>query len=271
MCSSSPPPAPDNVAAANATAQGNLDAARAATAANRVNQYTPYGNLEYSVNGQDPYGNATWSAKQTLSPEQQQIFDQTMKLNTGLMGTANSGLDYANQVLSHPGVDLSQLPQTGFNPGQSYQDAMMTRLQPQIDRENQQSDAQLANQGIGQGTQAYNNAKQVLNQSHNDLLNSATVQGFNAGQQANQNAFQQQSYNQMQPINVINALRTGSQVQSPNYASSAQQTTTSGADLMGAANQDYAAKMGNYNANTAQNNANTSAAVGVLGAAAMMF
>lgn len=271
MCgSSSPPPPPDYTAAANATAQGNLDAARATAAANRVNQYTPYGNLEYSVSGADPYGNPTWSSKQTLSPEQQAIFDQTMKLNTGLMGTANSGLDYANQVLSKPGVDLSQLPQTGFNPGQSYQDAMMTRLQPQIEQENQQSDAQLANQGIGQGTQAYINAKQLLDQRHNDLLNNATVQGFGVGQQANQNAFQQQSYNQMQPINVINALRTGSQVQAPNFVNAPQQATTGGADLSGAMNQQYQAQMGGYNANTAQNNANLSAGVGLAGAA-MMF
>lgn len=41
------PPAPDYTGAANATAAGNLEAARAASAANRVNQYTPYGNLIY--------------------------------------------------------------------------------------------------------------------------------------------------------------------------------------------------------------------------------
>ena len=39
--SSPPPPAPDYAGAAQATAAGNLEAARANAAANRVNQYTP--------------------------------------------------------------------------------------------------------------------------------------------------------------------------------------------------------------------------------------
>jgi hypothetical protein len=39
----SPPPPPDYAGAARETAQGNLEAARVATAANRVNQITPYG------------------------------------------------------------------------------------------------------------------------------------------------------------------------------------------------------------------------------------
>jgi len=36
-----PPPAPDYAGAAQQTAQGNLEAARATATANRVNQYTP--------------------------------------------------------------------------------------------------------------------------------------------------------------------------------------------------------------------------------------
>ena len=47
---SDPPPAPDYAGAANATAAGNLEAAKVAAAANRVNQVTPYGNLTYTQN-----------------------------------------------------------------------------------------------------------------------------------------------------------------------------------------------------------------------------
>ncbi len=251
--SPSPPPAPDYTAAANATASGNLDAARAAAAANRINQYTPYGNLTYSHDASQG-ADAGWSATQTLSPAQQAIQDQNNQLNLGLQSTANRGLTYANDVLSKPGVDTSQLAQTGINPGQSYQDAMMSRLQPQIERENQQSDAQLANQGIAQGTEAYRNAKTALSQQHNDLMNNATVQGFNTGLAANNQGFQQQAYNQMQPINVINALRTGSQVQNPNFVNAPQQATTAGADLLGAANQQYGNALSGYNAQQANNN-----------------
>lgn len=264
-------PAADYTSAANATAAGNLEAARASSAANRVNQVTPYGNLTYTQVKDPSNPDGGWTATQTLSPAQQAIQGQTDTLNQGLMSTANSGLNYANDVLSKPGVDTSQLPQVGIDPGQSYQDAMMSRLQPQIDRENQQSDAQLAAQGIPLGSEAYNSAKQVLNQSHNDLMNSATVQGFNTGLSANQNAFQQQSYNQMQPINVINALRTGSQVQQPNYTSVPQQSTTAGADLLGAANGQYSAAVGDANMKNAQSNNTTNAVLGAAATAAMFY
>ena len=45
------PPEPDYKGAAEAKAAGDLEAARAAAAANRVNQVTPYGNLTYSNTG----------------------------------------------------------------------------------------------------------------------------------------------------------------------------------------------------------------------------
>jgi hypothetical protein len=279
----SAPPPPDYTGAANATAAGNLEAARASAAANRVNQVTPYGTLTYTqaptqtLNGKlyqaalDAYASgqtttkpaaadymtynpdAGWSATQVLSPEQQQIANQTSALNSGLLGSAQSGLNYANKVLSQPGVDTSKLAQTGINPGQSYQDAIMSRLAPQIDRENAQLEQQLANRGIAAGTDAYNQAKTLQAQNQNDRLNSATVQGMNTGLAANQQGFQQAAYNQMQPINVINALRTGSQVQNPNFANVPNQATTAGPDLLGATNAQYQNQLSAYNAQQAAN------------------
>lgn len=246
---SDPPPPPDYAAAAQATAAGNLEAARATAAANRTNQVTPYGNLTYTANpGKDAYGNVLYTATQTLTPAQQKILEQNQGLNSGLLTTAQQGLDYAGNLMSKPGIDQSKLPSMGINPGQSYQDAIMSRLNPQMDRENQQSDAQLANQGIGQGTEAYNNAKTLLQQGQNDRLTSATTTGMNMGLAANQQGFNQEAYNQMQPINVINALRTGSQVQNPSYAATPQQQYTAGPDLLGAANAQYTGQVNATNA-----------------------
>jgi hypothetical protein len=266
---SSPPPAPNYTAAAQATAAGNLDMARAALAANRVNQVTPYGSLQYTQSGKDEYGNPTYTATQTLSPEQQRIADQQAGLNSGLLNTAQQGLNYAGNLLARPGIDQSQLPSTGFNPGQSYQDAMMARLAPQLQRENQSFEQEMANKGIGEGTAAYNQAKTQLAQNQNDRLNQATVQGLQTGLAANQQAFSQAGYNQMQPINVINALRTGSQVSAPSYVNPAQQATTSGADLLGAAQSQYQSDLA---ATNAQNAASGNFLNGLmnLGGAAMM-
>ena len=249
----SAPPAPDYVGAARETSAGNLEAARATAAANRTNQITPYGNLTYTANpGTDPYGNTLYTATQTLSPAQQEILDRQSALNSGLLGTAQSGLNYANQILSQPGVDTSKLPSTGFNPGQSYQDAMMARLSPQLERESAQLEQQLANRGIVPGTDAYNQAKQLQAQNQNDRLNNATVQGLNTGLAANQQGFQQAAYNQMQPINVINALRTGSQVTNPQFANTPQQANVAGPDILGATNAQYQNQLNAYNAQQAQ-------------------
>ena len=246
-----PPPPPDYAGAARETAAGNIDAARLATAANRVNQITPFGNLTYTQTGEDKWGNPMWTATQTLAPEQQKIASQQANLSSGLLGTAQQGLDYAGNVISRPGVDTSKLPSTGFNPGQSYQDAIMTRLAPQIARENQSFEQDMANKGIGVGTAAYNTAKELLSQNQNDRLVSSTVQGLNTGLAANQQGFSQAAYNQMQPINVINALRTGSQVSTPQYVNPALQSTTQGPDLLGAVSSRYNAEVGNVNARNA--------------------
>jgi hypothetical protein len=68
---------PDYAGAAQQTAQGNLEAARAATAANRVNQRTPYGNLEYTQSGTNSYGNPMWTATQTIDPSLQGAVDKS--------------------------------------------------------------------------------------------------------------------------------------------------------------------------------------------------
>jgi hypothetical protein len=247
------PPAPDYAAAAKETAAGNLEAARANAAANRVNQVTPYGNLTYNINGKDSFGNDLYTATQSLTPAQQDILNKQTGLSSGLLNTAQQGLDYASGLLSKPGIDTSKLPSYGINPGETYSDAIMRRLAPQIAQENEMSDAQLANQGIAQGTEAYNNAKRTLQMGQNDRQLGAITSGMNVGLQANNQAFNQEGYNQMQPINVINALRTGSQVQNPNFVNVPQQANVGGADILGATNAQYTNQLGAYNADQAAN------------------
>ena len=264
----SAPPPPDYASAAKETAAGNLDAARAATAANRVNQVTPYGNLNYSISGQDPYGNPTWTATQSLAPAQQQLLDYQNQASLGLGQLTGKGLGYVNNMLDKP-FDTSQLPTTGFNPSQSYQDAYMQRLQPQIAQGREALSTQLANSGIPVGSEAYKRAMQTQGMKENDLLAAATTQGFGVGQQARQSALQEQAYLRNEPLNTLSAVRTGAQVQGPSFVNSAQQATTAGADLLGATQMGYNAQLGASNAQNAANNAMTSGLFS-LGGAGMM-
>lgn len=266
--SASAPPPPDYTGAARETAAGNLEAARANIAANRVNQYTPYGSLEYEVSGEDKFGNPMWKATQSLAPAQQQLLDYQNQASLGLGELTGKGLGYVSNMLETP-FDVSQLPSTGFNPSQSYQDAYMQRLAPQLQQGRDKLQQDLANRGIDIGSEAYDRAMQSQAQRENDLLLGATTQGFGVGQQARQQGLQEQAYLRNEPLNTLNAVRTGAQVQGPSFVNPAQQANTAGADILGATQMGYNA---NLAASNAQNAANAQMTQGLfsLGGAAIM-
>ena len=112
-------------------------------------------------------------------------------------------------------------------------------------------DAKLANQGIAPGTEAYMNAKRTFDQAQNDKMTSAITGGMGVGMQANQQRFGQEAYNLTSPMNIINSLRTGVQMQSPNYVNPASMANTAAPDLMGASQQGFNTAMSGANAATA--------------------
>lgn len=247
----SAPPAPDYTAAAKETASGNIDAARVATTANRVNQYGPNGSIEYT---QDPNNQDRWSMTTKLSPDQQALYDQNAKISQGLMGLASGGLGQVQQAMQNPFFDESKLPQSMVNAGQTGQDAIMARLNPQFQQNESMLINRLANQGITPGSEAYSAAMRDFNNARNDAYTQAALQGIGIGQNARQQAITEQAYQQDRPLNIINALRSGNQVSGPQFQNVAQQATTSGPDLLGAANATGQYNTNVYNANVAQRN-----------------
>jgi len=250
------PATPDYAGAAKETAAGNLDAARAAVASNRVNQITPYGSLNYAVTGQDPYGNPTWTATSKLSPDQQALYDYDIASSKGLGQLQSKGLTYVSNMLDQP-FNTRNLPQTGINPGEDMTQSIMRRLQPTLAMEQKQFDTQMANQGIPLGSEAYENARRMFDQRQNDKLVSSVIQGTQTGLQARGQGFSEQAYQRNEPINTLNAVRSGSQVTNPNsfFVSAPQQATTAGADMLGAAGMTGNANIAAANATNAQRNA----------------
>jgi hypothetical protein len=232
----SAPAAPDYSAAARETAAGNLDAARVATAANRVNQVTPYGNLDYKQTGTDPYGNPTWTATTSLSDVGQQLLNNQNRTSLGLGSAINAQLGQVQDVMGR-GFNPQTAPIT-TNVGQAnlqtspdYQGGMagwdranqllMQRLQPQMDIQQKTLDAKLANQGVVAGTEAYNRAKMGLGLQQNDLLNQAQLSGLQAGntlfQQGMQGAqFGNQAQQQLLTNQLANA-NLGNQAQQQQF------------------------------------------------------
>lgn len=111
----------------------------------------------------------------------------------------------------------------------------MSRLNPQLDRDRESLRTRLANQGLFSGSEGYNNSVADEGKRENDLYIQAALQGINTGQVARQQGIQEQYAAQDRPLNIVNALRTGNQVNLPQFTNVPQQATTNGADLLGAA------------------------------------
>lgn len=268
----SAPPPPDYRGAAIETAKGDVEAARLATAANRVNQITPYGELRYTTNPNDvdQWGNQMWTATQTLSPAQQRLLDYQNATSEGLGELTGTGLNYVKGMMANP-FTTTNLPSLGINAGETYQDAYMRRLQPQIEQSREKLYQDLANRGIDIGSEAYQRAMFQQAQRENDLLLGATTQGFGTGLSARQQGFTEAAYQRNEPLNTLNAVRTGAQVTNPTFVSVPQQATTKGADLLGAATAEGNYNTASANANAAQNAGMTQGLVSLGSTAIMAF
>lgn len=89
-------------------------------------------------------------------------------------------------------LDTSSLAAMPVNAGTTAQQAIMSRLQPQLERERAQLQTQLTNQGLAPGGEAYNTAMQQQAQRENDLLTQAALQGINLDMSARQQGLGEQ-------------------------------------------------------------------------------
>jgi endosialidase-like protein len=193
------------------------------------------------------YNIPTFTATQTLSPTQQAIQGQQEAAQYNLAGLANSQSGRVSGLLSSNltnadapsggsaqnianvpwaatsyntgGPIQSQLGPSGditntYGPADNYsadrqrvEDALMQRMNPQLQVEQQRVQQQLADQGIRYGSQAYSDAMRNYSQQANDARWGAIQQGGAEQQRMNQmsaqlaafqNAAQQQGFEQQQ-------------------------------------------------------------------------
>jgi hypothetical protein len=89
------------------------------------------------------------------------------------------------------GADMSGVAKMPVNAGTTGQEAIMARLQPQIDQQTKATAQTLANQGVTPGSEAYNNAMREQQQGQNDLYSQAALQGIGLDMSANQQGYGQ--------------------------------------------------------------------------------
>lgn len=205
--SSQAPQAPDPGQVSRDQTQSNVNTAIANAYIGNTNQKTPYGSLTYNQTGtKNVAGNEVpqFEAVQTLSPDQQKIYDSQTALTNQAYGqiapdllnriqsTVGQPLDYSSAAALP--TDQTQLRNDAYG-------ALTARSNQDLDRQQNQQRTQLANQGIAAGTEAYNNAMQPIDRARVDASNQATLQ---AGNLAGQNLSQAQSLRGSQIADITN-------------------------------------------------------------------
>jgi len=181
-----------------------------------------------------------WSQTTTLNPESQKILDQNLLAK-------QQGYDQLQTSLSN--INNNNLPLASVNAGETAQDAILRRVNPQLAIQEDALRTRLVNQGVRPGTQAWDREFNLFTQARNDAVSQAALAGINVGNDARQRAIAEQAA----PLNLINAYQSGNQVQMPQFTNYAQQGQGQAADLLGAGQAQYSAGLGQYNAGQASN------------------
>ncbi|CAB5228675.1 hypothetical protein UFOVP1545_14 [uncultured Caudovirales phage] len=107
------------------------------------------------------------------------------------LGALNYGPKAGEYGTATGNLDLSNVAAMPVNAGMTGQNAILSRLAPQIRQTEAATAQRLANQGITQGSEAYRNAMTAQGQQANDLYTQAALQGIGLDMGANQQGYGQ--------------------------------------------------------------------------------
>jgi hypothetical protein len=270
----SAPPQIDPAATSRAQAGANKETAITQAQLNMTNQYTPQGSLEYTQNGTWADGTPRYSQTQTLTPNQQRISDLGEQGAIGYGEAGNALLGNVRNMLSSP-VDLSSLgtaPTYDENFRNAQRQALITRAQPDWDRQRSALETQLANQGIGIGSTAYNDEMTRFQKGYNDFLLGADLNAGNAAaaeygrmRQGRNDQINEKYLPRNQELNTLSALLSGAQVNSPQFTGTPQ-TQVAGVDTSAALGMNQQNALLQQQMATSQNNAMMGGLFGLGGA-----
>jgi hypothetical protein len=229
------PPPPDPYATAAAQTGSNVMTAQANAVLGNANEKSVLGNVNYNITGYqkitDPTTGKTYDIPkyeriQTLSPSQQRLYDQQVKVGQGLNTLAIEQTGKIRGLMSKP-VDTKGLPNAPGNTEayrQQVEQGLLSRMNPQLDRDRSALETKLINQGLVRGSEAFNQALDESNRQANDARTQVFLASGSEGraqeqQQATnrERAFQERVATRNQPINEITALLSGGQVTMPQF------------------------------------------------------
>lgn len=268
MCSPSPPSPPDYAGAATAQGRAELETAIANAIMNRTQEFTPLGSRTWTQTGNYTIpgtatpdrtvagnGLGTIFGSRTIpgSPGLQvpqfrsdiQLTPEAQRLYSGGLAAEQAAQDRAANVLSQP-YDTQGIQDLQ---NQAY-GAMTSRLDPQWSGAKTSEETRLINQGLRPGGEAYGNAMREFNEARNDAYQQAQLAALGYGPTL---LGEQMAIRQM-PLNELNALRTGTQVNMPQFGG-VPMTSMQAPNYQQVANQMGAWNQGIYNTQAAQQQA----------------
>lgn len=204
------------------------------------------------------FTNYDWTQKVSLDPADQAHLDAQRGIQSQFDRTASGLLENAHNTISKP-LDFSGLPQLdpSFGAVQEVQDAMMSRLTPQLQRNREAELQRLRNQGISDNSEAFQRALTRLDQSDVDasmqaLLGATQAYGdiFSRTGQARQQGITEQNMIRQSPLDDLMRLN-GQPVGMPQMPSCMQAGQGQPIDYLGAGQQQFNAAMNAYNADQA--------------------
>lgn len=262
------PAAPDYAALAQAEAVENRKTAEELTKWNRPTQKGALGNqISWSKDA-----NGNWTQTEVWDPRVKKGYNEGFKIRDEAMAKL-------------PGAEFKGPEAIGaFDPntsGKAASDAMYASYMSRAGREQgdqqQQMQTQLRQQGLQPGTEAYDRAYQNLLRAQGDVntkanLDSIVLGGNEARQNyASQLAGQNQAYSQAD-ANYSRLWDTAGAANNllnsqyrPTYQGFSGAAGYNPADMMGAAQAQYNAKMGGYNTQQGKKGSNMNAGMGMMG------
>lgn len=220
-------PKPKSVAPTNPqvpitqAAQANLTSGQQSQAMSTIGQDNPYGNLNYTTNIDPITGLPKYQANMQYTPEQQAIFDQLQQQQTGAgaTGLGNIASNFSDYTEDPEGKLLSNT--SGLT--KDFMDAQNPEWERFMAPERDQLRTQLINQGLQEGSLAYQQQMDKLTQQQL-RTKGATLSAFQpqAFQEASSTLNMPLGWEQMlmgmsQPGNINQSLvnTPGGQVQAP--------------------------------------------------------
>jgi hypothetical protein len=264
------PTPPDPYETAGAQTQQNFFTGLMNQSMGTTNQTTPYGSLTFDKTGTESltapdgtvYKVPKYSATTSLSPDAQGAVDANIGASRNMAELAQQQSGRLGEILgSQPDIrDVTGTTRDGA------MEAIMSRLAPQFDQDRESLRSSLVNQGIREGSEAFDRAMG----RHGQQVNDARMQAVLGSGQEQSRAIQNEIALRSAPINEIMAAMSGGQVQGPSFVN----TPSSGIDNVDQAGlimDNYNAKMQQYQMQQAQQQQLLGGLLGLGGNLAMAF